>query len=123
MSLSVLPRNTGASSVEEAQSKLKFLIGDALTVLALIRGTDADADRAIEVASARADVKPFIRRVVWVPDVSVLTDEQRQDYFSGDTLLCTVGLTDTVAMRLSASKAAGRLFVERAFLAAESQGA
>jgi hypothetical protein len=122
MSVVVLPRNAGANAFTEAQSKLRFLIDDALSVLAVVRGGHPNSEQVLEVASGRASTKPAIRRVVWVPDVSVLTPQQQADFFGNGGLLATIGIADKVARVLSAEDATVKYLVEKAFLEAEVQG-
>jgi hypothetical protein len=119
----ILPRaSEGPSAIEEAQRKLDGAIADPLTVVLIVYGEGAQTERALEVCAARASVKPAIRRVVWCPDPSVLSASQKRDYFRANKAAVTIGLKDSVANSLPASKAMVRHFVEQAFLKAELQG-
>ena len=70
----------------------------------------------------RAAVKPAIRRVVWVTDKTVLDADERDGVFPDDTVLATVGLSDTVSGKAVSLQSQGPFFfVERAFTSAEDQ--
>lgn len=121
MTLIVLPRNTDASAADDARRKLLGAIEDPITVVMLVYGEGPEIERAIEICVARASVKGAIRRVVWIPDPSVLDDDLKRRYFRSGKVAVAVGLDDKVAAGLTKIQAGGRIFVEDAFLAAEGQ--
>ena len=121
MSLIVLPRNTGPDAVEEAQQKLQAAIADPLTVVMLVYGDSPDIDKALEICVARASVKAAIRRVVWIPDASVLSDEQKARYWINGKAAVAIGLDDKAGASLTKAQAEARIYVEEAFLDAESR--
>lgn len=120
MSLIVLPRNTGVSAAEGARRKLIAAIDDPLTVVMLVYGEGPDIEKAIEICVARASVKAPIRRVVWIPDASILTPELKKQYHRAGKAAVAVGLSDKVVAALTKTRAKGRIFVEEAFLQAEA---
>jgi hypothetical protein len=122
MALIIIPRNTGPEAVAEAERKFKAAIDDLLTVVAVVYGDGPDIERVLEVCCARALTKPPIRRVVWVPDPSVLTDALKAKYWKPTRPAVFVGLDDKIAKTLTAVQAKVRICVEEAFLRAEGQG-
>ncbi|MHC4169302.1 MAG: hypothetical protein ACYSWQ_20325 [Planctomycetota bacterium] len=122
MSLIELPKNDSPEAAEEAQRMFQAAIDDPLTVLMLVYGEGPDTRKIRNICCARALVKPVIRRVVWIPDPTVLSDEQRQKYEPRTSAAASVGIDDKIAKRLTRSRAKVKIYVERAFLAAESQG-
>ena len=122
MSLIVLPKNDGPEIAEEAQRKFQAAIDDPLTVLMLVYGEGPDNGKVLEICCARALTKPLIRHVVRIPDPTVLSDEQRQKYGPKTSAAASVGIDDKIAKRLPRSRAKVKIYVERAFLAAEKQG-
>jgi len=122
MALIILPRNTGRADVTEARRKFKAAIEDPLTVLVVVYGEGPGTDRILEVCCARALVKPVIRRVVWIPDPTVLTDKLRTKYWRQTCAAVSIGLDDQIAKELTPEEATIRLYVEQAFLHAEGQG-
>lgn len=117
----VLAKSSEPNGTEKAQARLKALIDDPLTVLTLIGGEGSEAHDSLEMAVSVASAKPAIRRVVWVPDKTVLSADQLANFFPQGVLLCSVGIEDRVAETLSPKKAKIRSLVEHAFLAAEAQ--
>ena len=123
MALIILPRKSDYDTAEEdAQHKFKVAIDDPFTVLMVVYGEGPDTPRILEVCSARASVKAAIRRVVWIPDPSVLSDEQQVKYGPKTSAAASIGLDNKIAMRLTKSRAKITIYVEKAFVAAESQG-
>ena len=122
MSLIVLPKNGDAEKAEKAQRKFEAAIDDPLTMLMVVYGENPDTDRILEVCCARASVKAAIRRVVWIPDPKVLSAKQRASYGPGTSAAASIGLENKIARRLTKSRAKVPIYVERAFLTAESQG-
>lgn len=120
MSLVVLPRNTDAAAVETARRRLVAAIEDPLTVVMLVYGEGPDIEKAIEICVARACVKAPVRRVVWIPDTSVLSPDLKHKYHRSGKVAVAVGLSDKVVAGLTKARAKGRNYVEEAFLEAES---
>jgi hypothetical protein len=118
----VLAKNESPEIAEEAQRKFQAAIDDPLTVLMLIYGEGPDTGKILEFCCARALVKAVIRQVVWIPDPTVLSNEQQQKYGPKTSTAASVGLDDRIAKRLTRSRARVKIYVEQAFLAAESQG-
>lgn len=122
MPLLILPRHTDANGTPTAQAELQAEIDDPQTVVVIIYGEGPDVDRALEVAVGRAAADDLgLRRVVYCPDDSVLSDQQRSDYFVTDKVLVAIGLADKIADSLTASRAGVAAYVERAFARAEKQ--
>lgn len=115
MPLIILPKNTGPDSSQEAQAKLKAEIEDPYSAVMIINGEGPDVSKAIEMCTARAALNPLRRRVIWVPDITVLTDEQRQEYAPSGIAGVVIGLDDKVAATLTAEKAKVRIYIEEAF--------
>ena len=122
MSLIVLPKNDSPEKATEAQFKFEAAIDNPLTVLMVVYGQNEDTDRILEVCLARASVKAAIRRVVWIPDPTVLSAKQRASYGPKTSAAASIGLDNKIARRLTKSRAKVPIYVERAFLTAESQG-
>ncbi|NIM51593.1 MAG: hypothetical protein GTN62_12260 [Gemmatimonadales bacterium] len=120
MALIVLPRNTGAEAAEQARQKLQAAIDDPVTVVMIVYGEGPHIEKALEVCVARASVKALIRRVVWIPDSSVLSTELKRRFWRSGKVAVAIGLDDQVAAALSKARAKARIFVEEAFLGAES---
>lgn len=120
MSLIILPRNTGTDACIQAQNKLKAAIDDPLTVVMIVYGEGPEIEEALGICVARASVKSMIRQVVWVPDPTVLSAEQKAEYFESNKVAVAVGLNDKAAASLSKAKAAAKIYVEQAFLKAEA---
>ena len=122
MSLIILPSGSERSVRSEARDKLQVAVDDPLTVIMIVYGPDDPLVRKVlEICTARATVKAALRKVVWVPDPTVLSAEQRAKYFKEDARAVSVGLDDKAAMFLDDDQAQTRLFVEKAFLTAEGQ--
>jgi hypothetical protein len=121
MILTILPRSDEAGGNAEAQTKLQTLIDDVLTVVLIIYGESPDTRRILEVAVGRGEAKPQIRRVVWCPDPSVLSKEQKRDYTKKDKVVVVIGLADKIAAALDNDEAQSGLEVEIAFCDAEAQ--
>jgi hypothetical protein len=123
MALIILPRKSDSDiAEEEAQQKFKTAIDDPLTVLMVVYGEDSDTPKILEVCCARASTKAAIRRVVWIPDTSVLCDEQKKKYWLAKYPAVSIGLDNKRAKALTKAKAKVAIYVEQAFLHAESQG-
>ena len=122
MALIILPRNTDPETAAEAQHKFKAAIDDPFTVLMVVYGEGPDTPRILEVCCARASVKAALRRVVWIPDPTVLSDEQKRKYWKKTYAAVAIGRDDKVAYKLTKVEARGRIYVAEAFTSAESQG-
>ena len=122
MAMIILPKNTDPETAAEAQHKFKAAIDDPFTVLMVVYGDSPGTDRILEVCCARASVKAHIRRVVWIPDPTVLSNEQKRKYWKKTYAAVAVGLDDKVASKLTKVEAKGRLYVAEAFASAEGQG-
>lgn len=121
MLLTILPKSTDDGGAAAAQVKLQTLIDDVETVVMIVYGEGAEINRVIEIAVGRADVGPYIRRVVWCPDVTVLSAEQKSSYYSKNAAAVTVGLADKLAAALNLIRAQMPLQIELAFTKAEAQ--
>ena len=117
----ILPRSGDPGGAAEAQIRLQSAIDAEFTVLMIIYGEGPDIERVIEVCDGRALAKPAIRRVVWCPDPTVLSADQKKNYFRKDKVAVSVGLSNILAEALPLEKAKARIFVEGAFLEAEGQ--
>ena len=86
----------------------------------LVFGEGPDVDGALQMSEARASVKASIRRVIWIPDPAVLSDEQRAQYgVPGNVAVAVDGKHGAVAEALNGVQAQGALRVDRAFNLAE----
>jgi hypothetical protein len=121
MILTILPRATEGGGAAEAQVKLQTLIDDVLTVVLILYGETPETKRMLEVAVGLAEVKPQIRRVVWCPDPSVLSKEQKRDYMKKDKVAVTIGLANKIAAALDIDEAQFAMEVRIAFAKAEAQ--
>jgi hypothetical protein len=117
-----LPRSTAPGAVAEAESLFKAALEDPLTVLMVVYGDEPDTKEILKVCSDAASVKPDIRQVVWVPDPTVLTDELKAKYWRPPCAAVSIGLDDEIAKELTSARAKVDIYVEQAFLYAESQG-
>jgi hypothetical protein len=122
MILTILPKSGDDGGAQAAQVKLQTVIDDVETVVLIAYGEGPEINRVIEIAVGRADVEPYIRRVVWCPDSSVLSAEQRASYFQKDKAVVTIGLADKIAGALDIVRAQLPLHIELAFSKAETQG-
>lgn len=123
MALIILPRkNDYNTAKQDAQLKFNVAIDDPFTVLMVVYGEGPETPRILEVCSARASIKAAIRRVVWIPDPTVLSDEQMVKYAPKTSAAASIGIDNKIAKRLTKSRAKITIHVERAFLTAESQG-
>ncbi len=121
MLLIILPKNTGTEAVEEAQQKLDAEINNPLTVLMLIYGEGAEIDRAIQICTEAASVKPNIRKVISIPDHTVLTIEQKRRFMHPIKPVVSVGLNNEIAIALEVFESQEDVYVEEAFNSAEAQ--
>ena len=122
MSLIILQKNPKDPSNIEVQNKLKYIIDDPLTVVMLVYGDNEEIKNILGLCVSRASVKSAIRRVVWIPDDSVLSQEQISAFRPKNKVVVTIGLNDEVADTLTANKAKFKIKIEKAFLRAEAQG-
>ena len=121
MARTTLPKSSDTDAAR-APEQLQKAISDPLSVTMLVFGKGPNIDRILANVEARASVKSSIRRVVWIPDPSVLSDEQRARYVSSDNVVVAVdGKHGAIAATLTGSKARGALRVDTAFNLAEKQ--
>lgn len=116
-----LPRNTGPDAVAEAERMFIAAIEDPLSVLMVVYGEEPATQRILEVCSDAVSVKPDIRQVVWVSDLNVLTDDLKTKYWRPTCAAVSIGLDDNIARELTLAQAKVDIYVEQAFLHAESQ--
>ena len=102
-----------------AQSKFQAAIDDPLTVNLVVFGTDPGIDEIIEIAVARAQLRPLTRRVIWVKDAAILSATQRRQYFEEGMAVVAIDLKDRSCCSLSKADAADRFEIELAFTMAE----
>lgn len=117
-----LPRNTGPDAVAEAEKTFLAALGDPLSVLMVVYGDGPATVEILRVCDDAASVKPAIRQVVWVPDPTVLTDSLQKTYWRSGYAAVSIGLADSIAKELTQAQAKVDIYVEEAFLDAESQG-
>lgn len=122
MAITILPRAGDPGGASAAQVQLQTLIDDVLNVVMVVYGEGTDIDRVIEVVVGRATAKPQIRRVVWCPDPTVLSAQQKKNYFRVNKVAVAVGLADRIAQALDIDEAQSGMSVELAFAEAEAQG-
>lgn len=121
MALITLPRVNDPGGTPEAQAKLQAAIDEPFTVVIIVYEEGPEVEHVLETCTGRALAKPAIRRVVWCPDPSVLSPEQKKNFWRANKAAVSVGLADTVADALTLKQAQVRILVEGAFLAAEGQ--
>jgi hypothetical protein len=121
MAITILPRADDPGGAPAAQVQLQTIIDDVLTVVMVVYGEGADIERVIEVVVGRATAKPQIRRVVWCPDPTVLSVQQKKNYFRTNKVVVSIGLADKIAEALDGDEAQSGLCVEKAFASAEAQ--
>lgn len=115
MSLIIVPDATSSVDMNEAQRKFQAAIDDNYTVVVIVYGEGKAIDEVLEVACARAAANAPIRRVLWVRNAAVLTQQQRDAYSASNFPAIFVGLDDKVAAKLPLDKAKVRLYVDEAF--------
>ena len=116
-----LPKSSQPGAAD-APEQLQQLINDPLSVTMLVFGEGPDVDKALKMSEDRASVKSSIRRVIWIPDPSVLSAEQRTRYgVPGNTAVAVDGKHAEVAEALNDIQAQGALRVDRAFNLAEQK--
>lgn len=115
MAIIVLPKTTDPNGTADAQSRLKAEIDDPFSVVMIILGDGPSINRVVEVGTARASISPLRRRVVWVPDTGVLTQQQMQDYSPNGEVAVFIGLDNKVNSRLPLAQAQIAIFVEQGF--------
>lgn len=122
MSLIVIPKVPAGDTAgkEAAQTKFQAAIDDLATVVMIVYGEGHDIDEVLEVVSARADLRPLIRKVLWVKDHKVLSASQKSKFFVTSKAAVAIGLSDTKGDTLTKSEAKRRRKVERAFTKAEA---
>lgn len=105
---------------KKSQAKLQAAIDDPLTVSLIVYGTEAGIDAIVEIANARAQLRPMIRKVIWVKDPAVLTATQKKNYFKKDRAVVAIDLRDQICGSLELADASDPFEIELAFTAAES---
>lgn len=105
---------------KKSQAKLQAAIDDPLTVNLIVYGTEAGIDAIVEIANARAQLRPMIRKVIWVKDPAVLTATQKKNYFKKDRAVVAIDLRDQICGSLELADASDPFEIELAFTAAES---
>jgi hypothetical protein len=121
MAITILPRANDPGGSTAAQAQLQTVLDDVLTVVMIVYGEGVDIERVIEVVVGRATAKPLIRLVVWCPDPTVLSKDQKKSYFRANKVAVAVGLADKVAAALDIDEAQSGFEVEGAYLEAEAQ--
>jgi uncharacterized protein YeaC (DUF1315 family) len=119
VSIITLPKNTGPDSCQDAQQKFDEALGDSFAAVMIIMGEGPDIDEIITICTQAADVKPSTRKVVWVPDLTVLTQEQKEKCIQS---VVVIGLDKNVAATLTKDQAKLDIYVEEAFTKGEAQG-
>ena len=106
---------------EKARVLLGQAIADKYTITMLVFGDGQGEDQIASKADVRAGALASTRRVVWIRDVSILTEDEKNSYREGgdDFVVCTLNLDDEPVVRLDRDKANSFLTLERAFLKAE----
>ena len=112
----ILPTN----DKENARAMLDQAIADKYANTMLIFGDGQGEDQVASKAAIRAQVLST-RRVVWIRDVSILTEDEIRLYREGrdDVVVCTLNLDDKPVVHLDRTKANSFLALDRAFLKAE----
>jgi len=116
-----LPKNTGPDSCKRAQDELIAAMADPFTAVMIIIGEPPDIEEIKKVCNEAADVKPSTRKVVWVPDPTVLRDDQKNIYAPSGFVAVVIGLDKKVAATLTEDKAKLDIYVEEAFTNGEAQ--
>jgi len=114
----ILPKD----NKEKARVLFGQAIADKYTITMLIFGDGQGEDQIASKADVRAGALASVRRVVWIRDVSILTEDEIRLYREGrdDFVVCTLNLDDEPVVRLDRDKANSFLALERAFLKAEA---
>lgn len=124
MAITILPRTGDSGGVAAAQAQLQVLIEDVRTVIAIVYGEGPEIERVIEIAVGRATIPtipPDLRRVVWCPDETILSSEQKKKYFRKNKVVVFVGLADEIAEALDIDEGRSGLSVELGFQKAAAQ--
>lgn len=113
----ILPTN----NKEKARALMEQAIADRYTIPMFVFGDGQGEDQIASKADVRAGALSSTRRVIWVRDTSILTDEEDQSYRKGsdDIVVCTLNLDDEPIVYLDRSEANSFLALERAFLQAQ----
>ena len=115
MAIVVLPKASDPNGKTDAQARLQAEIDDPFSAVMIILGEGPSINRVVEVGTARASITPLRRRVVWVPDPGVLTDDQTRAYSPNGEVAAFIGLDNKVSSRLAIAKAQIPIFVEQGF--------
>lgn len=113
----ILPTNDR----EKARTLLDQAIADKFAITMLIFGDGKGEDQIASKADVRARALASTRRVVWVRDASILTEDERRLYRKGrnDLVVCTLNLDDEPVVHLNRTEANSFIALERAFLKAQ----
>jgi hypothetical protein len=106
---------------EKARTLLNQAIVDKFTITMLVLGDGRGEDQIASKADVRAHALASTRRVVWVRDLSILTEDEKQSYRKGseDIVVCTLNLNDEPVVHLDRTKAGNIIDLELAFLRAQ----
>lgn len=108
---------------EKARNLLDLAIADKYTITMLVLGDGQGEDQIASKADIRAQALASTRRVVWVRDLSLLTEDERLSYRKGseDVVVCTLNLDDKPVVHLDRVKARNIIDLELAFLKAQQE--
>lgn len=106
---------------EKARDLLNQAIADKYTITMLIFGDGQGEDQIASKADIRAMALASTRRVVWVRDLDILSQEEKQLYrkLEEDVIVCTLNLDDKPVVHLDREKADNIIDLELAFLKAQ----
>lgn len=124
MALSKVLPATGEPDSDSAAGILRSVVAESANVVYVLLHHESGGERMKEVALGRAEAIPNVRRVVYVPDSSVLDPEQLEDIRGGArgrSIAAVYGIGDKIAARLSIGNAIRADKVEAAFTKAEQQ--
>ena len=113
----ILPKD----NQEKAKRLLDQAMSDRYTITMLVFGDGSDQDQIASKADVRAGALSSTRRVVWIRDVDILTDDQKQIYKieTEDVVACALNLDDKPVAFLTKQQGLSLLELERAFLKAQ----
>ena len=106
---------------EKARKLLIQAIDDKFTITMLIFGDGNGEDQIASKADIRAGALTSARRVVWVRDINILSEEEKKKYRKDrdDIVVCTLNLDDEPVEWLDRSTANKFSELERAFSKAQ----
>ena len=108
---------------KEARKQLDKEIADKYTITMLVFGDGKGEDQIASKADIRAQALSSTRRVVWVRDMTILTDGEKIDYTKNDPkiVVCTLNLDDKPVVHLNRTKAQDIVELEKAFIKAQKE--